>query len=160
MLQGPGCLNFSVILSKETHPDIFDLKKSYQFILGKVIGALQTSGVEAAFKPISDLALKSNQKKFSGNAQKRGRKFILHHGTILYQFDLDQVPRYLKIPKDMPEYRNRRPHLDFVTNINIEPQPFKKALRAQFGIREESTTLTDAQRETLNSLVRAKDVLV
>jgi len=91
VLQGKGCLNYSLVLSQELNPQIADLRKSYQIILGKVIEALKQIGIESKFCPISDIALAENNRKFSGNAQKRLKKFILHHGTILYNFDLDKI---------------------------------------------------------------------
>jgi lipoate-protein ligase A len=151
VVQGPGCLNFTFVLSKDRDPALADLRKSYQWILSKVIEALKSSGVESRFHPISDLALVSNDKKFSGNAQHRGKKFILHHGTILYDFDLSLIPRYLKMPKDIPEYRRSRPHADFVTNIAIAPQRFKDALISIFHAKQE-INLTTSENNTLQTL--------
>lgn len=155
VVQGPGCLNYSLILSKETDPAIADLRKSYQWISQKIITALKMSGVDAAFRPISDIALSFNEKKFSGNAQRRGKNFILHHGTILYGFDLDLIARYLKMPKDIPEYRRNRPHSDFVTNIPIDPAAFKRSLAKIFAVDREESRL-EASEEALLRSIRAK----
>lgn len=148
VLQGPGCMNYSLIISKESDVRLMDLRKSYEVILGKVIAALKDLGVNARFCPISDIALASNQKKISGNAQKRARKFILHHGTILYDFDLAKIERYLAMPKDIPEYRRGRPHLDFVANVSLNPQAIKKALGKVFDVNHEET-LTEEERDGL-----------
>lgn len=128
VVQGPGCLNYTCVLSKTKRPVLNDLRSSYEWISAQVIAALHTQGIEGRFYPISDLALASNAKKFSGNAQRRGKTHILHHGTILYGFDLDKISRYLRMPKDIPEYRKLRSHKDFVTNISIDPRHFKAAL--------------------------------
>jgi len=128
VVQGPGCFNYTFVLDKRKHSDLSDLRKSYQYILNKVIQSLQKQNIHSVFKPISDLAIVSSQKKFSGNAQKRSKNFILHHGTILYGFQLDLIHRYLKMPKDVPEYRKGRAHLDFVTNIAFNKENFKKDL--------------------------------
>lgn len=132
VMQGQGCLNYSLILSKETSPQLADLKGSYQFILGRVIHALKDLGVEALFHPISDIALVGTAKKISGNAQKRSRKFILHHGTILYNFDLDAMGRYLRMPRTVPEYRLNRTHREFVANIPAAAHSIKAALCKAF----------------------------
>jgi len=132
VVQGPGCLNYSLVLSKQKHPELNDLRLSYQWISAKLIQALHLSGLEAYFKPISDLATGPDEKKFSGNAQRRGKHHILHHGTILYNFDLGLISRYLKMPQDIPEYRKNRPHTDFVTNIPIDPVVFKGHLAQVF----------------------------
>ncbi len=134
VVQGPGCLNYTLVLSKHKYPVLNDLRKSYAWISERVILALAQLGIKAYFRPISDLATGDNEKKFSGNAQKRGKNFILHHGTILYSFDLSMISRYLKMPQDIPEYRKNRPHTDFVTNISIDPIKFKSALAAQFDL--------------------------
>lgn len=57
------------------------------------------------------------ERKFSGNAQRWLRNAFLHHGTILYDFDLDRITRYLKLPSRQPDYRQGRPHAEFVTNL-------------------------------------------
>lgn len=128
VIQGPGCLNYTLVLDKQRHTDLNDLRKSYSWISSKVIEALKSCKIEAVFRPISDIALAGTEKKISGNAQHRGKNFILHHGTILCDFDLNLISRYLKMPKDIPEYRRNRPHNDFVTNTLIKEQDFKTAL--------------------------------
>ena len=160
VVQGPGCLNFSFILSKDRHTSIHDLKRSYQYILSHVMEALSAQGFKAEFKPISDLAVQGSDKKFSGNAQKRGRKFILHHGTILYDFDLELVAAYLKFPKDVPEYRRGRSHLDFVANIPVEIDRFKKDLGGRFGITTVERNLGSVETEKLMDFLENKDVTV
>jgi len=132
VLQGSGCLNYTLVLSKQKYPQINDLRKSYEWISAKVIDALRQAGVQAYFRPTSDMATGTGEKKFSGNAQRRGKQYVLHHGTILYDFDLSLISRYLKMPKDIPEYRKDRPHTDFVTNIPIDPAVFKKSLARAF----------------------------
>ncbi|MBP9854002.1 MAG: lipoate--protein ligase family protein [Candidatus Omnitrophica bacterium] len=153
VLQGPGCLNYSLILSKESHPAIADLKKSYQHILGKVVNALSNEGIIADYLPISDIVLKSSLRKFSGNAQKRGKKFILHHGTILYDFDLKLVEEYLLMPKDMPEYRKHRGHLEFVTNISVDAVKIKEAMAREFNAQPSTEGLAVQEKERMQKLV-------
>jgi lipoate-protein ligase A len=132
VLQGPGCLNYTLVLSKQKYPELNDLRKSYEWISLRVIGALRQAGVEAYFRPISDLATGALEKKFSGNAQRRAKHHVLHHGTILYNFDLSLISRYLNMPNNIPEYRKGRPHTDFVTNIPINPLVFKDYLANSF----------------------------
>jgi len=132
VVQGPGCLNYSLVLSKEKHPEINDLRRSYEWISVRVIEVLRQQGVEAYFRPTSDMATGAGEKKFSGNAQRRGKQYILHHGTILYRFDLSLISSYLNMPKDIPDYRKDRPHTDFVTNIPIDPRIFKEQLARAF----------------------------
>jgi lipoate-protein ligase A len=133
VLQGPGCLNYTLVLSKQKHPELNDLHQSYEWISARIIEALRQAGCEAYFRPMSDLATGPGEKKFSGNAQRRRKHYILHHGTILYKFDLSLVSRYLNMPQDIPEYRKHRPHTDFVTNVPIDPCTFKGHLAQIFS---------------------------
>ncbi|MFH0753585.1 MAG: lipoate--protein ligase family protein [Candidatus Omnitrophota bacterium] len=125
VLQGPGCLNFSLVLSRSRGPDIFSITRSYAYILSKVVHILKPMGIDAEFRPICDLVMAVNERKFSGNAQRRGREYILHHGTLLYDFDLSCISRYLKMPPKMPDYRRTRTHADFITNVTLDVPLFK-----------------------------------
>jgi len=162
VVQGKGCLNYSLILDKQRHSDLNDLRKSYTWISNKVIEAFQRCGVEASFKPISDIALASNEKKISGNAQHRGKNYILHHGTILCDFDLDLINRYLKMPKDIPEYRQHRPHQDFVSNTYLDQARFKAALAAVFDLQGKPVVQIPTNQEllALKELMNKRTVLI
>lgn len=160
VLQGPGCLNFSFVLSKEKDPRLNDLRRSYQIILEKVIAVFAALGQTVAFRPISDLALVPEEKKFSGNAQKRGKKFILHHGTILYNFDLSLIAKYLTIPRDIPEYRRNRAHLDFVCNIPCSTGQIAQAFGQVLGVPAADPHLTAVEQQRLDEFVAQRDVLV
>ena len=94
------------------------------------------------------------EKKFSGNAQRRGKHYILHHGTILYKFDLSLISRYLNMPQDIPEYRKGRPHTDFVTNIPIDPRIFKNHLAQGFH----ASALQPPSAEELSLLKKFLDI--
>lgn len=113
VLQGPGCLNFTLILAKSRHPQIISIQKSYDYILNRIIDALPEYNLNRA--GISDIAL--GELKVSGNAQRRHKNYILHHGTILYDADIQQVSRYLREPEDRPDYRGNRSHDKFVSNL-------------------------------------------
>ncbi len=117
VLLGKGCLNYSLIIPYAHNPALKTIKKSFQFILEKIISDFKKSGIDLSLEPVSDLSLLS--KKVSGNAQARKRKFLLHHGTFLYDFDIDRVSFYLKNPKKYPAYRNSRAHKDFLANLNL-----------------------------------------
>ncbi len=152
VVQGPGCLNYTLILSKELRPEIHDLRRSYQYIASKVIMALKGLGVKAVYKPISDIAFKETEKKFSGNAQHRGRAFILHHGTLLYDFDLGLIEKYLKIPKSVPDYRRGRSHREFIANLSISSESIKRALRKVFAVKKTENSLSAPELNGLKNI--------
>lgn len=130
VLQGPGCLNYSLILSYEKNPLLGDIRKSYSFILGRICEGFKKLDVEVRFEPISDMVLCG--RKFSGNAQRRRKKYFLHHGTILYDFDIEKIEKYLTSPKKEPVYRKGRSHKDFLTNVGVNAPDIKEAITSIF----------------------------
>jgi lipoate-protein ligase A len=127
VLLGSGCLLYSLVLAYERSPLLAGVTSSYDYILERMRDALadMTPGVEHT--GISDLA--AGGRKFSGNAQQRKRRYILHHGTLLYAFDLGRVGRYLHPPARQPEYRQGRDHLAFLMNLAIQAADLKRRLR-------------------------------
>lgn len=115
VLQGPGCLNFTLVLSLNKRPELRNVGRSYATILGSIAQVLNLEG--AHLRGISDLAL--DGRKVSGNAQKRTRNALLHHGTILYNFDLSMISCFLHEPRRQPRYRERRSHAAFLRNIPL-----------------------------------------
>ncbi len=136
ILWGRGSLLFSLILSYESAPELTQIGSSYPFILDRVAAALGLSG--ARQEGISDLAF--GERKFSGNAQQRKRLFLLHHGSLLYDFDTSLVGRYLRPPPRQPDYRAQRPHEDFLCNVPLTAIEIKRRLRAAWGAEAEKST--------------------
>ncbi|MBU1084498.1 MAG: lipoate--protein ligase family protein [Candidatus Omnitrophica bacterium] len=130
VLQGPGCVNFSLILSYGRDEKYGDIMSSYGAILGRIAGGFSAKGVKLEYMPISDLALSGN--KVSGNAQARKKSFFLHHGTFLSSFDTDKVKRYLKHPPKEPAYRKGRGHDNFMGDIGIPVSEVKEILMKTF----------------------------
>jgi lipoate---protein ligase len=123
VLQGPGCLNYTLILSHELHPEIKTIRESYCFILNRLCEALQRREILAHHKGISDIAV--GGRKAPGTAQNRRRRFILHHGTLLYAVDPDLMTRYLREPADRPQYRGARTHPGFVRALPLDAQELR-----------------------------------
>jgi len=151
VLLGPGCLIFSLVLAYERHSMLTDLHGSYRLILDRIAAALAPGvpGIEPA--GISDLAV--GGRKCSGNAQQRKRTHLLHHGTLLCSFDLTMIPRYLAHPPREPDYRQRRSHLDFVTNVNLPVAEAKASLRQSWQADE---TMNGWPRDLVHSLCDEK----
>lgn len=150
VIQGPGCLNFSLILSLEQRPELQLIDRSYQSILEVVSGALSGGSAEVDFRGISDLTL--GNLKISGNAQKRKRRTLLHHGTLLYNFRSELITRYLREPEKQPDYRQGRSHSEFVTNLDLDAP----AIKAQLARAWNATATTDFEPPGLEELVHKK----
>ncbi|MFH0732963.1 MAG: lipoate--protein ligase family protein [Candidatus Omnitrophota bacterium] len=131
VLLGIGCLNYSLVLPYTMNKSLASIKGSYKYILGNLVNSFNKKGISLTYNPVSDLAF--NNRKVSGNAQARRKKYLLHHGTFLYDFDIEKISRYLKEPKKAPEYRDNRPHRDFVCNLPLSYQEIKEIIRDCFA---------------------------
>jgi lipoate---protein ligase len=127
VLIGPGCLNFSLVLDMRRRPELNDVSRSHFLILDRITEVLTARAEHVGFDGSSDLCLAG--KKFSGNAQRRRRNWLLHHGTLLYHFPLDLIGRYLREPERQPAYRDQRSHADFVTNLPTDARWLDQGLR-------------------------------
>jgi lipoate-protein ligase A len=132
VLQGPGCLNYAVVLRIEDHPELEGIGTTNRYVMtrnARTLGTLldQTVAVEG----FTDLAVAGL--KFSGNAQRRKRRCVLFHGTFLLDFNLDLIGRYLSLPARQPEYRRNRAHADFVSCLRLEREVIKAALGREWG---------------------------
>ncbi|MDR3230703.1 MAG: lipoate--protein ligase [Synergistaceae bacterium] len=87
-----GNINYSFVLP--------DSEGDFDFALftGPIIRALATLGVRAELSGRNDLAI--DGKKVSGGAQYRRGGIILHHGTLLYDSDLEVLSRALRVSED------------------------------------------------------------
>lgn len=129
VVQGPGCLNYTLVLSGSQRPLISTIHGSYEYILGRIVEGLRVDGLHRA--GISDLAI--GDLKVSGNAQRRHKDFILHHGTLLYDADIGVISRYIQEPNERPEYRGGRKHAAFVANLDISRSRLMEAISIGFG---------------------------
>lgn len=130
VLQGPGCLNYTLVLPLEVYPELWDVRRSLGLILGKLRGALALDEIE--IRVPADLAL--GERKISGNAQRRGRRALLHHGTILYNFNAALVEQYLREPVRQPDYRRRRRHTEFLGNIPVASHEIKRRIASAWSV--------------------------
>jgi lipoate-protein ligase A len=153
VLLDAGCLAYTLVLDVERAPELAGIRSSYTFILSRVAAALpQACGAELA--GTSDLAIAG--RKFSGNAQQRKRRFLLHHGTLLYDFDLARAGRYLLAPARQPEYRGGRDHAAFLRNLDLSAEEIKSLLRVAWGAE---TATTEWPSERVRALVAEKYIL-
>ena len=157
VLQAPGCLNFTLVLQHTGKPEIRTVRDSYCFILGKLAEALQRRGVHASHKGVSDLAV--GGRKISGNAQKRRRDVVLHHGTLLYGLDPELMERYLRDPADRPQYRGDRSHRGFVASITLTRDQLKEAIIEAFGADRSNSRLRPGELRLVSQLVTEKYAL-
>jgi lipoate-protein ligase A len=151
VLQGPGCLNYSLILRIDYDPALQTVTGTNRFVMERNRAALEEllSGSsrrkeahftkseirnlksEISVRGHTDLAIEGL--KFSGNAQRRKRGAVLFHGTFLLNFDLAFVSRLLPMPSKEPDYRRSRSHAEFLMNLDVSAAEVKGALAQIWG---------------------------
>lgn len=131
VLQGPGCLNYGLVLPYSYHQDLAQIQSANCFVMKQIRDAIQPILSEKVeIKGFTDLAI--NQKKFSGNAQRRKKQTLLFHGTFLLNFDLSKIETYLAMPSKQPEYRANRNHLEFIRTLPVTKSDVIQALQRHF----------------------------
>lgn len=123
---GPGCLNYALVLPLAWDARWRDVAFSVRWVMQRMRAALAVPGLRLAGH--CDLAL--DGRKVSGNAQRRTRDSILHHGTLLYDFDLARVDGLLRMPSRRPAYRADRGHGEFLANLPLSALELKRRLAA------------------------------
>lgn len=112
-----GNLNFSFHIKDEPNT-LYDFKRYTR----PVIDALKKMGVNAEFNSRNDLTI--DGRKFSGNAQHIYKNKLLHHGTLLFDTDLDVLQYALNVSKDKIISKGIKSVRSRVTNISEHlPQP-------------------------------------
>ena len=81
-----------------------------------------TTNIYQQFLPTIGMELVENDyviggRKFGGNAQYLCKERWLHHSSILWDYNPQQM-MYLKIPPKAPKYRQERNHNDFLCKLN------------------------------------------
>jgi lipoate-protein ligase A len=145
VVQGPGCLNYSLILENGERRNIAD---TFRYVLERHCCVTEDLlGKAARFEGISDLTI--DGRKFSGNAQYRKARFVLVHGTFLLNFDLQMIERLLPVPTKQPAYRANRSHGMFVANLHLDSRQFVDALKRVWAANEILTGVPTARIEEL-----------
>ncbi|HEY2971592.1 MAG TPA: biotin/lipoate A/B protein ligase family protein [Pyrinomonadaceae bacterium] len=152
VLQGPGCLNYALVLKISARPNLGDVGATNAFVMKRLKQALAPV-VESpiAVRGFTDLAL--GARKFSGNAQYRKRRALLFHGSFLLNFDFALMEKLLPSPPKQPAYRRNRAHGEFLTNLNLSPDRIKEALKQAWSAGEE---LKNIPVEAIERLARER----
>ncbi len=127
VLQGPGVLNYSLILRIADSGPCHSIPATNRFILERhrdALAKLILAPVEARGQ--TDLAI--GGLKCAGNAQRRRRRFLLFHGSFLLHLDVGLLEKVLPLPSRQPDYRMNRSHPDFLINLNLPDHALKAAL--------------------------------
>lgn len=141
VLQGPGSMNYAVVLRIDSDPALQSISDTNCFVMKRNREALTSAlGRKVSIEGFTDLAL--DGLKFSGNAQRRKRHWLLFHGTfLLANADLGLIERCLRLPPRQPEYRHGRTHTDFLTRLNLDSASIQTALKRVWGAVDAEATV-------------------
>ena len=115
-----GNLNFSFIADAGAME-----KLDLRLFCGPVIHTLQSLGVPAVINGRNDMTV--DGKKFSGNSQYKKQGRVLHHGTILFDSDLDAVE--LALHADEQKLRSKG-----VASVRSRVTNLRSYLPAELGL--------------------------
>jgi lipoate-protein ligase A len=152
VLQGPGCLNYSLFLKVEESGPLAGISGTNEFILeqlSKILAPILAAPVQKEGQ--TDLAIRGL--KFCGNAQRRRHRWLLFHGSFLLQLDMGMMQQTLPLPSKQPDYRSNRSHSDFLMNLNLPGQVIKSAMTKGWEASEE---FANVPFERIEQLVQEK----
>ncbi len=131
-----GNLNFTFITEKA------DKNLDFSKFTEPVANALQQLGVPAVVSGRNDITIEG--KKFSGNSQCHYKDRILHHGTILFNANLEKVAAALNVKKDKIHSKGVKSVKSRVTNV--------------IDYLEEKITLAEFQRILLKNIFAGQEI--
>lgn len=105
-----GNVNYTFITSDKKAKAL-----DYEYFTRPIISALAQLGLKCELSGRNDLLCEG--RKFSGNAQHTSNGRILHHGTLLFDTDLEDMSHMLRIDKEKLEYNAVKSHKSRVVNL-------------------------------------------
>lgn len=135
VLQSPGCLNYTLVLRISSLPGLQSISTTNRFVLQRHQAALANL-LRASVEMQGHTDLAVGGLKFSGNAQRRRKEFLLFHGCFLLHADLALIEQALPFPSKQPAYRANRRHADFLLNLKVPAPRLKAALAEAWEARQ------------------------
>lgn len=153
-------INYGVVGTIDNDLFPLDIIESYKQVCGILIDTLIHYGLNAAFRPINDVVV--DNKKISGNAQTRWEGKLLQNGTLLLDFDIEEMLRISNIPKEkfldkkIASIREGLTWLDRelgeVRDMEEVKEIMKKKFEERFHISLRKGTLSPEEEELTNRL--------
>lgn len=146
----PGCLVISLGIWVNNY---YENKFFFQAINASVIEGLETffgTSGRLAQNGISDI-VSVDQRKVAGTSMFRSRGYLLYQASILSQLDLELVSQCLQHPSKEPDYRAKRSHADFLTDLKaVFGRPFESK---ELGLFLEDHLIESLRKNLANFLV-------
>ncbi len=140
IVAGPGCLMYSVLISYQKRPTWRGLDVAHLQVMRRIRDAVQNAAdsfrlpLQVEIQGTCDLTIEG--RKFSGNALRCKRNWMIYHGTIMVAMHLSWLSKYLLEPPRQPAYREKRSHETFVANVlspasTVDSRAFLQELNRQ-----------------------------
>lgn len=126
VIVGPGCLCYSLVLPLAEAHRLAGISRVTKGLMARTAAGLLRVIPDVEVRGVSDLTFRG--RKFSGNAQRWLRRAFIHHGTLLFDFDVSLCEAFLNHPSREPTYRQSRRHADFVTNLPVTADVLRNCL--------------------------------
>ena len=153
VVQGPGCLNFTLILPLTYDRACAGITSTNTLCMERLAHALRPMLPGSTISVGGDADLTVDGRKVAGSAQRRGARSLLLHGVVLLSLRLNILEELLPMPSRTPAYRARRSHRDFVRNLNLTPDLVRTAVAAEWNATEGKMTIP---YERIQRLARSK----
>jgi lipoate-protein ligase A len=154
-------INYGVVGTIDNDRFPLDIIESYKQVCGVLIDTLIHYGMNAAFRPINDVTV--DNKKISGNAQTRWEGKLLQNGTLLLDFDIEEMLRISNIPKEkfmdkkIASVREGLTWIDRELGKQLDMEEvkdvMKKKFEERFHVRLKTGTLSESERELAKRLL-------
>ena len=133
---------------------------SFDKFTGPIVEALQKQDVDAHFNSRNDLLI--GNRKFSGNAQYRKDNAILHHGSILFNTDIQAMVESITVAEDkiiakgIKSVRERVINISEVIKDNITSENFRDIMLDSLLKNSTTYTLTKEDIKSINKIQKEK----
>jgi len=154
-------INYGVVGTIDNELFPMDIIASYKQICGVLIDTLGHYNLNAAFRPINDVVV--DNRKISGNAQTRWEEKLLQNGTLLLDFDIEEMLRISNIPKEKFLDKKIASIREGLTWLDRElgeqrdmeeiKQVMKKKFEERFHVRLKSGYLSEKEKVLTHTLL-------
>ncbi|MGV8161780.1 MAG: lipoate--protein ligase family protein [Candidatus Nanoarchaeia archaeon] len=160
-----GEINYSAVIPEKLVP--VEIQASFERICEPIMLGLKKLGLDTEFSGTNDILL--NGKKISGNAQTRENHAALQHGTILFDFNVEKMAKYLIPPqlkleaKGLTDIRDRVGTIkQFSPKTTVEQveENIIKGFEESFNVEFEKSELSESEKKLaveLYSKYKSKD---
>lgn len=151
-----GNLNFTFVADAEEYAG-FDFVKFTR----PVIKTLEKIGIKAEHTGRNDITI--DGKKFSGNAQYRYKNRVMHHGTILFDVNIEDMVQALNVSPDkiiskgVKSVRSRVTNVSEHLNTPLSIEEFREILTRTILEEEEFNTQYELTEEDLKAIKELRD---